>query len=100
MKSYCDKSTAKRGFIRMGGDETKWETAVKQVGDKWIVDDSALPKKPKPITIRKRTPVFPKVDMRNHLTGAKLIQHIKAFDKAHALRGGNTYHIGGQEVVV
>ena len=100
MKSYCDKSTAKRGFIRMGGDVAKWEASVKQIGDKWIVDDSALPKKAKPITIRRRAMIFPKLDMRNHLTGAKLIQYIKAFDKAHGFRSGNTYHIGGQEVTI
>lgn len=102
MKSYCDKSTAKRGFIRRGGDAAQFESVAKEVGGKWLVDDSALPKRAvccKKAAIRKRPPHFPTCNLP-HKTGDALIAHIKAFDKARNLRPGSRYIIGGQEVVV
>lgn len=54
-----------------------------------------LPRKP---TFRKRRQ--PPVDMRKHLTGEALITHIEYFDKYRGLRPGNTYRIGGKEVVI
>lgn len=99
MKSYCDKSTAKRGWLRMGGKPECFETSVMERGGKWIVDDSAFPKKAKRISIRRRAPHFP-VCNRPHLTGAGLIAHIQQFDKSRNLRPGSRYIIGGQEVIV
>ena len=100
MKSYCDKSTAKRGFIRMGGKPECFETSVMERDGKWIVDTSALPKQPtkfKKVSIRRRG--FGTCN-KPHLTGDALIEHIRKFDKAHSFVPGNRYIIGGREVRV
>lgn len=102
MKSYCDKSTAKRGFIRMGGDDAQFEMCAKEVDGKWLVDGSALPKCAgcyKKVAIRRRLPHFPLCNLP-HKTGAELIAHIKAFDKSRNLCPGSLYIIGRQEVRV
>ena len=52
----------------------------------------------KKVVIRRRG--YPLVDMSKHKTGDALIAHIRAFDRAHSLRSGSCYIIGGKEVRV
>lgn len=54
--------------------------------------------KAKKVIVRKRG--YPSVDMTQHKTGAALIEHIRAFDRARSLRSGSCYIISGKEVVV
>lgn len=97
MKSYCDKSTAKRGFIRMGGDAAQFASVAKEVDGKWLVDDSAFPKTAKRVSVHWRPPHFPVCNLP-HKTGTALIQHITLFNKSRNFVPGGSYIIGGKEV--